>query len=258
MSVILFLLYICLSVHLVWSSSEFSKKKWNPMDEMKKLKWRDTMYEDENLNDLECSIRLLAYEYALGIQSYRGIQPMTYDALNIDQYCDMNKKDLKNKVGLIREKYEIKKNEKKKKKKKVGEKGENVYKVYVSSTNGNDNNNNGTENFPFKTIYRALEATRSLKSNTINKQIILESNQINYLNSTIILSPQTFDNNLHFIGQTNSTISGGVLLGMERDVSLYFFFFMIDTLFFFFFFFYFTNYFVFLRNIKIELAILCK
>ena len=164
--------------------------------------------------ELECNVRLLAYSYALSIQSYRdNTQPLTYDALQIDQYCNST---IKHQKQYIKYKNDIlnSKNNNNHRLNIVDDRtiNQDIYTVYVDPINGNDDmNNNGSISSPFLTIYRALESTRSLSSNTINKQIILRKGTF-YLNSTIILSPQTFDNNLLIQSYPNEQvwISGGV------------------------------------------------
>eukprot|EP01084_Bolivina_argentea_P030684 56815_1 len=50
----------------------------------------------DNDAELECKVRQLAYKYAQQIQPFRGTQKDTYDALNIDHYCQTNSNSKKN------------------------------------------------------------------------------------------------------------------------------------------------------------------
>ena len=166
-------------------------------------------------NEFECNVRLLAYEYALNIQSYRGsTQPLTYDALQINQYCNQtnNEKYYKYKSEL---KYGI--NDKK-----IGWNDEytgindiNVT-VYVDPINGNDNNN-GSIDAPYVSLAKALNETRSYKDNDLLKVIYIREGTV-YLMDTIVLSPLTYDNNLIIQGypNENAEISGGILLPMNH------------------------------------------
>eukprot|EP01084_Bolivina_argentea_P030682 56811_1 len=155
--------------------------------------------------ELECKVRKLALQYAQKIQPFRD-QSATSDALNIAHYCNSYKKPTEttkqpNMKYIYRSNKEIKASD---------------YEIYVDPINGNDENNNGNINSPFLTIYKALKSLRSYKSNEATKQIIIRTGTV-YLNSTIHLTPQTFDNNLLIRSYPNEnvTISGGILLKID-------------------------------------------
>eukprot|EP01083_Nonionella_stella_P190494 705505_1 len=162
-------------------------------------------------NDLECNVRLMAYEYALSIQSYRGAtQPLTYQALQIDTYCNSTNVNSRTNPKYVRYRNALMKH-------KIRQHSVNkiiddatVYTVYVDPNHGNDDVNNGSIHSPFLSLQRALQSTRSFKSNPRNKQIVIRSGTL-FLNETITLSPTTFDNNLQIIGYPTEDvwISGG-------------------------------------------------
>eukprot|EP01084_Bolivina_argentea_P276107 471030_1 len=151
--------------------------------------------------ELECQVRQLAYSYAQQIQPFRGSQKDTFDALNINNYCGSNSvhpTTLNNNM-IYHSNKDI-------------YNAASEYTIYIDPVNGNDNNS-GTKNAPLLTIYAALAKLRSYQSNQAIKQIIIRTGTI-YLNSTIKLSPTTFDNNLLIRSYPNEnvTISGGILL----------------------------------------------
>ena len=156
-----------------------------------------------NVNDLECQVRKLAFQYAQQIQSFRD-QNDTYTALNIDGYC-ANIPGYKDDI-----KFEYNKGTSN-----IID-GDSIYTVYVDPINGNDNNN-GSINSPFLTLYKAVDYLRSFKSNDISKQIIIREG-ILYMNNNIKFSPNTYDNNLLIRSYPNEkvTISGGVLLKVNE------------------------------------------
>eukprot|EP01084_Bolivina_argentea_P067162 122374_1 len=163
--------------------------------------------------ELECNVRLLAYSYALSIQSYRGSsQPLTYDALQIDSYCNST---TKHKPKYLKYKNALNRNKTRWHITAPRNIDASIYTIYADPINGN-NNNDGSLNSPVSTIQKALSLTRSLKSNAENKQIILRKGTF-YIGSTIILSPQTFDNNLLITSYQNEQvwISGGVHLNIN-------------------------------------------
>eukprot|EP01084_Bolivina_argentea_P276102 471023_1 len=158
--------------------------------------------------DLECQIRQLAYEYALQIQDFRGTQPDTFNALDIDKYCNQQ---LYNTLAKnIGKKYHYRSNN-------PIINDDTVFTVFVDPINGNDKQNNGSITSPFKTLPKALSVTRSLQSNKQYKQIILRQG-ISYITDTIHLSPITFDNNLLIRGYPSEEawISGGIFLDIKQ------------------------------------------
>ena len=158
--------------------------------------------------DLECQVRLLAYEYALQIQEFRGTQPDTFNALEIDTYC--NQEIYNNLAKTIGEKYHYRSND-------PIIDNDTVFTIYVDPVNGNDKSNNGSISSPYKTIKYALQITRSKQSNSLNKQIILRKG-ISYITDTITLSPTTYDNNLLIRGYPGEEawISGGIFLDIKK------------------------------------------
>ena len=166
--------------------------------------------------ELECEVRLLAYEYALMIQEFRGVQQTTFDALDIDSNCDQPiynkwKSKIQSKI------HSQPKHSKYYHSNKPIVNDNTTFNVYVDPKNGNDISNNGSINSPYKTLSKALNSTRSLKSNALIKQIILREG-ISYLSHTIKLSPITFDNNLLIRGYPNENawISGGIPLNVDQ------------------------------------------
>ena len=145
--------------------------------------------ERKGINDdteLECQVRQLAYKYAQQIQPFRGTQKDTFDALSINNYCkssDIEKlmKNINNNDTNYHSNIPL-------------NNADSIYTTYIDPVNGNDNNN-GSISSPFKSIYAGLNYLRSFKSNSISKQIVIRSG-ILYLNSSIYLSPKTYDNNL--------------------------------------------------------------
>ena len=168
----------------------------------------DANYNKVPDQDLECQVRLLAYEYALQIQEFRGTQPDTFNALEIDTYCDQE--IYNNLAKIIGEKYYYRSND-------PIIDNDTVFTVYVDPINGNDESNNGSISSPYKTLKYALQMTRSQQSNSLNKQIILRKG-ISYITDTINLSPITFDNNLLIRGYPGEEawISGGIFLDINK------------------------------------------
>ena len=168
--------------------------------------------------ELECSVRLLAYQYALDIQPHRGpSQPATYDALFIDQYC--NGTDNKRNIDqLAKYKADLIKYDRFNTDQRTLVDDVSTYSVYVDPNSGNDAND-GSLQSPFGSLQRALESTRSQSSNELNKQIIIRKG-ILFLNETITLSPSTFDSNLMITSypQEEVWISGGIRIvdGIEN------------------------------------------
>merc|ERR1719474_2566897 len=166
-------------------------------------------------DDLECSIRLLAYQYALDIQPHRGpTQPLTYDALQIDHYCNGS---TQNSDQYTRYRSDLKTQSEFNPDQRTLVDDDSVFTVYVDPVHGDDSND-GSSRSPFGSIQRALESTRSKSSNELNKQIIIREG-ILFLNETITLSPNTFDNNLVITSypQEEVWISGGVRIGDDID-----------------------------------------
>lgn len=167
----------------------------------------DYIHESNPDQELECQVRLLAYQYALQIQEFRGTQTDTFNALQIDQYCDQD--TYNNIAKTVGDKYHYRSNDP------IIE-DETIFTVYVDPINGNDANN-GTISSPYKTLKYALTMTREQKSNTLNKQIILRKG-ISFIENTINLSPTTFDNNLLIRGYPGEEawISGGIFLDTKK------------------------------------------
>eukprot|EP01084_Bolivina_argentea_P135594 238911_1 len=168
-------------------------------------------YIDSNVagpdQDLECQVRLLAYEYALNTQEFRGTQPDTFNALQIDHYCDQE--TYTKLAKTIDKKYYYRSNTPI-----IDDSA--TFTVYVDPIHGNDNNN-GNISSPLKTLPKALITTRSQKSNALTKQIVLREG-ISYITETINLSPNTFDNNLLIRGYPNENawLSGGIFLNTKE------------------------------------------
>ena len=184
------------------------EREWKVIPNTPYIQQQAPKYDANPDQELECQVRLLAYQFALTIQPYRGTQPLTFQELQIDSYCD-NTTNPKY--------YEYKKalepiHEPTSKRDFIINQDPNIYTVYIDPSKGNDINN-GSISSPFRSLQRGLESTRSLQSNRINKQIIIRTGTL-YLNETIYLSPNTFDNNLLITSYPNEQvwISGGVLL----------------------------------------------
>eukprot|EP01084_Bolivina_argentea_P212574 361296_1 len=193
---------------LIWWYCVAKERTFEPIPNSSYVIHQRPQYNDNPNEELECEVRLLAYEFALTIQPYRGTQPLTFEELQIDKYCDNTtnpkydqyKKSLTAILPPTSKRHFIVNTD------------TNIITVYVDPLHGNDAYN-GTISNPFRSLQRALQSTRSLQSNAINKQIIIRKGSI-YLNQTIHLSPHTYDNNLLITSFPNEQvwISGGVLL----------------------------------------------
>ena len=157
-------------------------------------------------DDLECKMRTLAYQFGQNIQSFRGAQQKTYDALNLDHYCGSSATSNTPRppadsvyhvnAALVDD--------------------ASVYTVYVDPIHGDDANA-GTIALPFGSLDQGLRSTRAQHSNELVKQIVVRQGTL-FLTQRIVLSPATFDSNLRIRAYPaeNETLSGGVLLNSTQ------------------------------------------
>ena len=202
------MLFTLVCLFIIISYAHDPKYKEDP-DDPSLVYYEDFHNEGNPDKDLECQVRTLAYQYALQIQPFRGTQPDTFNALQINEYCDQD--TYNNLAKTIGEKYHYRSNA-------PIIDNDTIFTVYVDPINGNDKSNNGTIISPYKTLEYALKQTRlQTKSNSIFKQIILRKG-ISFINDTINLSPSTYDNNLLIRGYPGEEawISGGILLDTNK------------------------------------------
>jgi hypothetical protein len=156
------------------------------------------------LDDIDCSIKTLAYEYAQQIQWWHGNFQSVYDALQLSE-CDN--------VTLTEYKSTHKSSLSLKAKNEDAVGG---MTLYVDSVNGSDDNT-GTETSPLQTVQAALDMTRTNKvqSSIGGNSIILRDSGIHWLSESLVLTPSDSGLNLVAYDGESPILSGGGLLDLD-------------------------------------------
>jgi hypothetical protein len=153
----------------------------------------------QDVDDIDCSIKTLAWEYAQMIQPWHGGFDSVFDALQLS-LCNVT---LKFDARVSSE------SQKRRSSRAVVE-GVNLY---VDPVNGSDEND-GSESSPLRTIQVALDNIRASNEGNHNN-IILRDTGIHWLLQSISLSPSDSGLSIMAYPGESPTVSGGLELDLE-------------------------------------------
>lgn len=149
-----------------------------------------------NLTALDCGMRRILYERALKLQPWRGKQKDTFDSLRLTELCGDDPPPYETRTPPSFP---------------INDSSVDVESIFFVHPNLGNDINDGTSSSPFRSVHRALTASRKTFLHHTKRKIVLQEG-VHFLNETIVLTAADSGTIITNAPGADAWLSGGKLL----------------------------------------------